>query len=63
MLKTGSSICPTLTQPKNVIDFTQPHEPAQGKKGTPPPPSANTTTPAASIGAARAGVPMMTPEP
>jgi len=34
MLKTGSAICPTLTQPKNVIDFTQPHEPA-GQKGRP----------------------------
>ena len=28
MLETGSAICPTLTQPRNIIDFTQPHEPA-----------------------------------
>ncbi len=34
MLETGSMLCPTLTQPKNVIDFTQPHEPA-GQKGRP----------------------------
>ncbi len=34
MLDTGGALCPTLTQPKNVIDFTQPHEPA-GQKGRP----------------------------
>ncbi len=34
MLKTGSTLCPTLTQPRNVIDFTQPHEPA-AQKGRP----------------------------
>src|SRR5260370_35766046 len=28
MLQTGSKICPTLTHPRNTIDFTQPHEPA-----------------------------------
>jgi imidazolonepropionase-like amidohydrolase len=28
MLKSGSALCPTLTQPKNIIEFTQPHEPA-----------------------------------
>jgi imidazolonepropionase-like amidohydrolase len=32
MKKTGSMLSPTLTQPKNVIEFTQPHEPA-GQKG------------------------------
>jgi imidazolonepropionase-like amidohydrolase len=32
MKKTGSMLGPTLTQPKNVIEFTQPHEPA-GQKG------------------------------
>ncbi|HTZ36512.1 MAG TPA: amidohydrolase family protein [Stellaceae bacterium] len=32
MKKAGSMLCPTLTQPKNVIEFTQPHEPA-GQKG------------------------------
>jgi len=31
MLQTGSTLCPTLTQPRNVIDFTQPHEPAAQK--------------------------------
>src|SRR5437764_13850722 len=28
MLKSGSFLCPTLTHPRNLIDFTQPHEPA-----------------------------------
>jgi len=28
MLETGSTICPTLTHPRNTIDFTQPHDPA-----------------------------------
>jgi imidazolonepropionase-like amidohydrolase len=32
MLETGSAVCPTLTHPRNMIDFTQPHEPAF-KKG------------------------------
>jgi imidazolonepropionase-like amidohydrolase len=34
MLRTGSMLSPTLTQPKNVIEFTQPHEPA-AQKGRP----------------------------
>ena len=34
MLETGSTISPTLTQPKNVIDFTQPFEPA-GQRSRP----------------------------
>lgn len=34
MRKSGSMVCPTLTQPKNVIEFTQPHEPA-GQRGRP----------------------------
>ena len=34
MLETGSMLCPTLTHPRNVIDFTQPHEPA-AQKGRP----------------------------
>lgn len=34
MLETGSALCPTMTQPKNVIEFTQPFEPA-GQKGRP----------------------------
>jgi hypothetical protein len=28
MLKSGSFLCPTLTHPRNMIDFTQPNEPA-----------------------------------
>src|SRR6266700_4405416 len=32
MLASGSVLCPTLTHPRNTIDFTQPHEPAF-KKG------------------------------
>src|SRR5258705_7278223 len=31
MLKSGSFLCPTLTHPRNLIDFTQPHEPAAQK--------------------------------
>src|SRR6476646_404341 len=31
MLESGSALCPTLTHPRNVIDFTQPHEPAAQK--------------------------------
>ena len=34
MLENGCALSPTLTQPKNVIEFTQPHEPA-GQKGRP----------------------------
>jgi imidazolonepropionase-like amidohydrolase len=34
ILETGSAVCPTLTHPRNTIDFTQPHEPAY-KKGRP----------------------------
>ncbi len=34
MLETGSAIGPTLTHPRNTIDFTQPHEPAY-QKGRP----------------------------
>jgi imidazolonepropionase-like amidohydrolase len=34
MLETGSAIGPTLTHPRNTIDFTQPHEPAF-QKGRP----------------------------
>src|SRR5580704_17610384 len=28
MLQSGSFLCPTLTHPRNLIEFTQPHEPA-----------------------------------
>ena len=31
MLANGCALCPTLTHPRNVIDFTQPHEPAAQK--------------------------------
>ncbi len=31
MLKSGSMLCPTLTHPRNLIDFTQPHDPAAQK--------------------------------
>jgi imidazolonepropionase-like amidohydrolase len=31
MLANGSMLCPTLTHPRNVIDFTQQHEPAAQK--------------------------------
>ena len=31
MKLSGSMLCPTLTHPRNVIDFTQPHEPAAQK--------------------------------
>jgi imidazolonepropionase-like amidohydrolase len=31
MIETGSVLCPTLTHPRNVIEFTQPHEPAAQK--------------------------------
>ncbi|MBV8888781.1 MAG: amidohydrolase family protein [Alphaproteobacteria bacterium] len=31
MLETGSALGPTLTHPRNLIDFTQPHEPAAQK--------------------------------
>jgi imidazolonepropionase-like amidohydrolase len=31
MLASGSMLCPTLTHPKNLIEFTRPHEPAAQK--------------------------------
>ncbi|MGD9615345.1 MAG: amidohydrolase family protein [Alphaproteobacteria bacterium] len=31
MKRNGCMLCPTLTHPRNVIDFTQPHEPAAQK--------------------------------
>jgi imidazolonepropionase-like amidohydrolase len=31
MLANGCALCPTLTHPKNLIEFTQPHEPAAQK--------------------------------
>ena len=45
MVKSGSAIGPTLTFPRNIIDFTQPHEPA-AIKGRIATSSANTRSPA-----------------
>jgi imidazolonepropionase-like amidohydrolase len=60
MLQTGSVVCPTLTHPRNTIDFTQPHDPA-GQRGRP-----ESTRREYDIGCANwkkaraAGVPMLT---
>src|SRR5271167_3156888 len=60
MLATGSALCPTLTHPRNPIDFTQPHDPAY-QKGRP-----ESTRREYDIGCANwkkaraAGVPIMT---
>jgi imidazolonepropionase-like amidohydrolase len=60
MLQTGSVVCPTLTHPRNTIDFTQPHDPA-GQRGRP-----ESTRREYDIGRANwkkaraAGVPMLT---
>lgn len=60
MLETGSALCPTMTQPKNVIDFTQPFEPA-GQKGRPAAARREYEIGCANWKKARAaGVPMMT---
>lgn len=60
MLKTGSTLCPTLTQPKNVIDFTQPHEPA-AQKGRPAATERRYRTGCANLKKAiAAGVPFLT---
>jgi imidazolonepropionase-like amidohydrolase len=60
MLKTGSALCPTLTQPKNVIEFTQAHEPA-GQKGRPAAARREYEIGCANWKKARAaGIPMMT---
>src|SRR5205814_10314549 len=60
MRETGRTICPTLTHPRNTIDFTQPHDPAF-QRGRP-----ESTRHEYEIGcanwkkAAAAGVPMLT---
>ena len=60
MLKTGSALCPTLTQPKNVIEFTQPHEPA-AQRGRPEAIERRYRTGCANLKkAAAAGVPFLT---
>jgi imidazolonepropionase-like amidohydrolase len=60
MLATGSAVCPTLTHPRNTIDFTQPHEPAF-QKGRPDHAQREYEIGCANWKKARArGVPMMT---
>jgi len=60
MLETGSAIGPTLTHPRNTIDFTQPHEPAY-QKGRPGHARREYEIGCANWKKARAaGVPMMT---
>jgi imidazolonepropionase-like amidohydrolase len=60
MLETGSALCPTMTQPKNVIEFTRPHEPA-GQRGRPAAAAREYAIGCVNWKNARAsGVPMMT---
>jgi imidazolonepropionase-like amidohydrolase len=60
MLETGSAVCPTMTHPRNTIDFTQPHEPAY-LKGRPESAQREYEIGCANWKKARArGVPMMT---
>jgi imidazolonepropionase-like amidohydrolase len=60
MLKTGSAIGPTLTFPRNIIEFTQPHE-AAARKGRVDDNVREYETACANLRRAReAGVPMMT---
>jgi imidazolonepropionase-like amidohydrolase len=60
MKQSGSSICPTLTHPRNVIDFTQPHEPA-AQKGRIEATEARYRTGIANLKkAAAAGIPFLT---
>ena len=60
MLQSGSAIGPTLTFQRNIIDFTQPHEPA-GQRGRPAPVEREYAIACENLRKAReAGVPMMT---
>src|SRR5271154_2846237 len=60
MKKTGSMIGPTLTQPKNVMEFTQPYEPA-GQKGRIEATAARYKTGCANLKKAiKAGIPFLT---
>jgi imidazolonepropionase-like amidohydrolase len=60
MLETGSALCPTMTHPRNTIDFTQPHDPAY-LKGRPESVRREYEIGCANWKKARArGVPMMT---
>jgi imidazolonepropionase-like amidohydrolase len=60
MLKSGSAICPTMTFQRNIIDFTQPHEPA-GIKERPEAVAREYELACVNLQKARkAGVPMLT---
>lgn len=60
MLDSGSAVCPTLTHPRNTVDFTQSHEPAY-QKGRPRHAQREYEIGCANWKKARAaGVPMMT---
>ncbi len=60
MLQSGSMLCPTLTFQRNIIDFTQPHEPA-AQKGRPPIVEREYAIACENMRKARkAGVPMLT---
>ena len=60
MVKSGSAIGPTMTFPRNIIDFTQPHEPA-GIKGRPSQVQRQYETGCRNLQKARkAGIPMLT---
>jgi imidazolonepropionase-like amidohydrolase len=60
ILKSGSSVAPTMTLQRNIIDFTQPHEPA-AIKGRQSAVEREYTIACENLGKAReAGVPMMT---
>lgn len=60
MLKSGSAIGPTMTFPRNIVDFTQPHEPA-AIKGRPSQVQRQYEVACVNLQKARkAGVPMMT---
>src|SRR5271154_6340737 len=60
MKQTGSMIGPTLTQPKNVMEFTQPHEPA-AQRGRPEATLARYKTGCANLKKAiKAGIPFLT---
>ena len=60
MVKSGTAVGPTLTFPRNIIDFTQPHEPA-AKKGRISDTEREYETACVNMRKAKAaGVPMMT---
>ena len=60
MLKSGCAIGPTMTFPRNIIDFTQPHEPA-AIKGRPSAVEREYAIACENLRKAReAGIPMMT---